>query len=109
MLNKEYDSIEMPIELVGVDGGYAVYVYDDLMSPRYRAGEMLFVNPYKPVKAGDYCVIQIGKGDDMIGYVKQYVSSDEERMHFRQINPPLDIVFGVGEISAVHRVVGMRE
>lgn len=108
MMNTEYDTIQTPPELNGVDGGYAVYVYGDSMEPRFYAGELLLVHPHKPVGRGDFCVVQVGSGEDSCGYVKRFVSQDGERLVLQQLNPEMELTFDAGDVTATHKVVGMR-
>lgn len=108
MMHTEYDTIPTPPELSGVEGGYAVYVYGDSMEPRYFAGELLLVHPHKPVARGDFCIVQIGSGEDACGYVKQFVSRDSERLRLRQLNPDGGLDFASGDVTAIHKIVGMR-
>ena len=108
MMGTEYDTIETPPELAGVDGAYAVYVYGDSMEPRYFNGELLMVNPYVPVGRGDFCIVQIGSDGDECGYVKRFVSQDGEHLVVTQMNPAEDLVFDSADVQAVHKVVGMR-
>lgn len=108
MMHTEYDSIETPPELAGVDDAYAVYVYGDSMEPRYFNGELLMVNPYFPVGRGDFCIVQTGSGGDECGYVKRFVSQDGERLVVTQMNPAEELVFDSADVRAVHKVVGMR-
>jgi phage repressor protein C with HTH and peptisase S24 domain len=108
MMHTEYDTIPTPPELAGVEGAYAVYVYGDSVSPRFNAGDLLLVHPHKPVQRGDFCVVQIGSGDDYCGYVKRFVSMDADRLVLHQLNPESDISFPVSDVSAVHKVVGAR-
>lgn len=108
MMHTEYDSIPTPPELNGVEGGYAVYVYGDSMEPRFYAGELLLVHPHKPVWRGDFCVVQIGSGDDSCGYVKRFVSQDGEKLVLQQLNPEMELSFDSHEVTATHKVVGMR-
>jgi phage repressor protein C with HTH and peptisase S24 domain len=94
--------------LNGVEGGYAVYVYGDSMEPRYYAGELLMVHPHKPIARGDFCVMQIGFGDDACGYVKQFVSHDSARFKLRQLNPDGPLEFAANGVTAIHKIVGSR-
>ena len=50
-----YGYTRRPGNLVGVGGAYAIYVVGKSMTPRYEHGEMLHVNPFKPVNPGDLC------------------------------------------------------
>ena len=108
MMHTEFDTIPMPAELAGAEGGYAVYVYGDSMEPRYFAGELLLVHPHKPVWRGDFCIVQVGSGDDACGYVKQFVSRDSETLRLRQLNPDGGMEFASGDVTAIHKIVGMR-
>ncbi len=51
-----------PPDLIGVEGAYGVYVNGDSMRPRFKHGELIYVNPAKPVSSGDDVVIQLDDG-----------------------------------------------
>lgn len=59
------DTVPCLPQLTAVQKAYAVYMYDHSMAPRFRASDVLYVQPGVPVKAGDDVVIKldIGSGD----------------------------------------------
>lgn len=90
-----------------VKEAYAVYVSGDSMSPRYEAGEAVFVNPKLPVRKGDYVVVQIAaaQGDPPHGFVKRFVSMDEKTLKLSQWNPKKSLCFARSKVVSVHRIV----
>ena len=52
------ERLARPALLAGAVQAYAVYMTGDSMEPRYRALELLYVNPARPVTAGCYAVVQ---------------------------------------------------
>lgn len=48
-----------PPQLAGVMGAYALFVPDESLAPRYRAGEVLYVHPGKPPIAGTDVVVRV--------------------------------------------------
>lgn len=48
-----------PPQLSGVAGAFALFLPDDELAPRYRAGEVIYVHPSKPPLSGTYVVIRL--------------------------------------------------
>jgi phage repressor protein C with HTH and peptisase S24 domain len=99
------DVLAPPI-LVNVPGAYAVYVIGESMEDRFKAGEVVYVHPFMPVRKDDDCVIQIANGEgEMLGYIKRFVSRDEETLRVRQLKPAKVLKFPVDKVVACHRIV----
>lgn len=81
------------------------------MEPRYRSGDVVYVNPHRPCRQGDDVVIQtrIRPGDDITGYVKTLVSRSPREVVVRQYNPPSAIEYRAPTVIAVHRVLSAHE
>lgn len=100
--------INTPPFLKGVAGAYAVYVAGESMEPRYLAGETVFVHPTKPVRSGDFVVIQLraGDGEAPHGFIKQFISRDSRRVKVRQFSPAKTVEFAADRIVSIHKIVG---
>lgn len=100
------DILAPPI-LAGVPGAYAVYVIGDSMLDRYRAGEVVYVHPYMPVRKDDDCVVQIQDGEEgnRTGWIKRFVSWDEKWLKVRQLRPPKILKFAHKTVVSCHRIV----
>jgi phage repressor protein C with HTH and peptisase S24 domain len=92
-----------PQSLRGVREAYALYMTGDSMEPRYRAGWVLHVNPFKPVVRGRDVVLH--KKDSTV-LVKEFVRRDEHHTHVRQLNPPAELSFANDELVETHLIVG---
>jgi phage repressor protein C with HTH and peptisase S24 domain len=70
-----------PEPLARVRDGYGVYALDDTMSPQYRAGDIVLINPHMPARAGDTCVFRgVDKQDG--GVVIRFLRAvDPEEWH----------------------------
>lgn len=103
-----FDSDELgltyrPVELLGVRDAYAVYVAGTSMSPRFEPGEMVYIDPNRPVKGGDDVVVQLADGQ---GYIKRLVRRTAKTLHCRQFNPARDCDYAADQVKAVHLIVG---
>ncbi len=91
--------IERPPILRNIEGAYAVRT-DDRMSPRYMAGEVLYVAPSQTIRAGDFAVVVAQSRSDLplTGYVHKVslrfmsmVTLDsfnpQETTHMRRTDP----------------------
>lgn len=48
-----------PAQLIGVAGAFGLFVPDDGLAPRMRAGEVIYVHPHKPPVAGTDVVVRL--------------------------------------------------
>lgn len=99
--------VRRPPVLAGIKKAYAVYVIGESMEPKYRAGDLIFVNPARPPRPGDAVVIQIRDGEhaDIVAYVKVLERFDDRRVVCRQYNPDSTVEYPRHVVVAVHRVL----
>ena len=100
------DYIRRPPSLAQVRDAYAIYVVGDSMQPRFRPGQLLHVNPFKPPQSGSGVVVTKASGAVLI---KEFVRQDAHSVYLRQYNPADTFFYNIDEISAVHMVVGLQE
>lgn len=100
------DIVSRPPGLANAQDVYSLYVQNDSMSPRYEAGDLLFVSPHRPPKIGDAVIIQdpLGDGVDFEGYVKILLRRTEQWVEVRQLNPEGVIRFKNTPGLKLHRV-----
>lgn len=97
--------------LRGARDAYALYVVGSSMEPRYRAGEVVFVHPHRPLRAGDICIVQTTdfEDGDLRGWIKEFVRFTDKGALTRQYNPPAEVEFRRAAIKAMHRVLTPNE
>lgn len=100
------DYVRRPPSLAQVRDAYAIYVVGDSMQPRFRPGQILHINPFKPPQPGSGVVVTKTSGAVLI---KEYVRHDGHGLHVRQYNPAETLLYPAAEIAAVHTVVGLQE
>lgn len=100
------DQIDAPSFISNVTDAYAVYVVGDAMMPRFRAGEIVFVHPHKPVKKGSDVVVQVDVSDQRYAYVLEHVSASNTKLIVKQQNPDKQIIFDSAKVHALHSVIG---
>lgn len=108
-----FDYVQRPSFLSDARDAYAVYMVGESMEPRYFAGETLFVHPHRPVRQGDFIVIQLApetEGGEAEYLVKQFVRQDEKRLQVREYQPK-ERVFDLpaARVLAAHKIVGSAE
>lgn len=99
--------VPAPPSLAQVRGAYAVYVVGDSMAPRYFSGEIVFVDPHRPIRRGDWVVVQIAgeEGEPPAGYIKQFVSRDARFLKLGQFNPKKVLQIPAHKVQSVHRII----
>lgn len=100
---RDVTTVLRPTQLDNARDGYAFYVFDDSMQPRYDPGDLLYVNPHLPANPGRYVVITLHTNAVM---VRCFVSWDGESLQARRLHPPEDIVIAAEAVLDVHTIVG---
>lgn len=104
--------VEAPRRLAEVPEAYATFVHGTSMEPRYEAGEVVLVNPQKPIRRDCYVVAQVydNQQDPPFGYIKRFISFSDTELVLEQLNPPAgeDAImrFPRERVVSVHRIVG---
>lgn len=96
-----------PPSLSPVSGAYAAQVSGDSMEPRYFDGEVVFIDPTRRVKRGDFVVAQIILEEEgtKLAYIKRFVRHNAEELVLEQYNPPKQLKFKHENVHSVHFVV----
>jgi len=102
------DSIIAPEYLDSCPDPYGVYVVGESMEPRFYAGEVLLVHPGKPIRAGDWVVVQFRAGPETHAIVKRFLRSSNGHVTLEQLNPAKELRFDRTEVIAVHKIVGTK-
>ncbi len=109
-LGEPIDLVERPPALEHVPDAYAVFVTGDSMSPKHNPGDLCFVHPHKPPRAGDSVVVQTrGENGGVQGWIKILERQTSTGWTCRQINPAAEIKFAIGHVLHVHRVLTTAE
>ena len=101
---KEY--LIRPPALAGVANAFALYVEGDSMEPRYFAGELLYVNPNRPITRNCFVAVELADGQ---GLIKQFLRRSDEQIVLRQFNPAKDIRIAVRDLKRIYRITGSSE
>lgn len=104
--------IARPPALRGARDLYAIHFVGESMEPRYEAGEVAIVDPHRPVRAGDYVLVQLTNGEDpsvTSVLAKRLVRQNAAEMVLEQFNPPLTFVVPKARVARVHRIMAQTE
>ncbi len=98
--------VERPVALVGVANGFALYVDGDSMEPRYFAGEILYVNPNRPISRNCFVAVEMRDGQ---GLIKQFLRRTDDHIFLRQFNPAKDLRLAVRDLKRMYRITSSGE
>jgi transcriptional regulator with XRE-family HTH domain len=70
-----------PPQCVGVMGAFGIFLPDDSLAPRVRAGEVLYVHPNKPAIANADVYVRFKVPEDRIAILR-YLSANEHSLEF---------------------------
>jgi len=100
------DYIARPHSLLHVRDAYSIYMIGDSMTPRFRPGQLLHINPYKPPQPGTGVVVT--KTDNVV-LIKEFVRRSDTMLYLKQYYPTAELKYPLNEIRDVHIVVGLDE
>ena len=94
------DMVERPSGMMNNVDAYAVYMPSDVMSPRFNAGEVLFVDPNLPLRAGVSAVISIKNSN--IRQICEFSEKANGKVVFFTRNPAEKIELLIEDIEDIH-------
>lgn len=104
------DWVRRPPALTGAGNAYALYIEGSSMEPRYQAGDLIFVHPNRPPKAGDTVIVQVEVADNeveaSIGYLRRRTA---EHVVLGKLNPEAEVQLPRATVKAIHRVLTINE
>lgn len=102
-------SIPFKMTLMSEPCAYRVEATDNRMSPRYCAGDTLYVHPYESISPGDYVVL-VRKANDRekppVTIVGRLVGKSESEVVLEQLNPSKIVTVPGEKVLTLHMVVG---
>jgi phage repressor protein C with HTH and peptisase S24 domain len=106
------DQARRPPSLAGNPRVFAFYVVGTSMNPRFRLGELAYVNPARPPGIGDDVLIEMlpdHEGEPGAAYIKTLVSVTATSYVCEQYNPPGRVTFPRAGTRFVYRIVPSSE
>lgn len=100
--------VPCPPQLFNVREAYAVQVSGDSMYPRYRDGEIVYCDPTKRVKKGDFVVAQVMVDENNPvpqAFIKMFVRHNASELVLEQFNPNETLSFEHNRVQSVHCIV----
>ncbi|NTF32330.1 LexA family transcriptional regulator [Rhizobium skierniewicense] len=105
------DYVRRPPALAQVKGLYALYVEGTSMEPQYYPGDLIYINPNKPVRVGDAVVVECKNHaeDGHEGTIGVYVKRNEHHVTIHKHNPYADVDILRETVLSVHKVLTLNE
>jgi len=101
------DWVPRPPFLRNVRQAYSMQVVGESMKPMYRAGQLLYVNPFRVARPENGVVIYKHNGAVL---VKELVRRTATKLTVREYQPKeREFSLSLDDIQAIHTVVGSRE
>ncbi|MHC5308150.1 LexA family transcriptional regulator [Bartonella sp. LJL80] len=96
-----------PPRLYDANDAYAVQVSGESMWPRYRDGEIVYCDPTRRVKKGDFVVAQVMMDEYATApqaFIKMFVRHNAEELVLEQFNPAKQLTFPHARVVSVHYI-----
>lgn len=90
---------------------YGFYIQGDSMDPAHPNGELMFADPGRPARTGDYVLLRVRGGENapLRTYVKRLVRRDARRVVVEQFNPKRTREFKAASVVVMHRILTINE
>jgi len=98
--------VERPANLKGVLNALALYMDGEVMEPRYYPGELLYVNPNRPLTKNCFVAVELADGQ---GLIRQFLRRSEDEVVLRQFNPAKDVHLKAANVRKIYRITGAAE
>jgi SOS-response transcriptional repressor LexA len=105
------DYVRRPPALMGARDIYSLFVEGTSMEPQYHPGDLVYINPHKPPRAGDIVIVECRNGEAgpheaSIGIFRR---KTEKAIVIGKHNPPADIEINRETVKSVHKVLSINE
>lgn len=81
---------------------YAVRVTDGAMSPLYRSGSLVVIDPDRPPRVGECALLTLADGTSIVRHV---AAITESGYTLTQYNPPQTVSLPLSEVASAHYVL----
>jgi len=110
LTSDEVDYVARPPGIANARDIYGLYVEGDSMLPMFRPGDLVLVNPHKPVRVDDVVIIQEPDTDNgrPCAFIKIFRRRSTRGIVAQQLNPPSEIEF-IRPGTIMHKVLTMNE
>ncbi len=107
--NKIAQKLSLPPSLTRRQGLYGFYMQSSVMEPRFKMGDLIIADSYRPPKANEDCVIihKERSERDFIS-VLSFSHTEASRLIAFQYNPKKEVSFDMHNV-ALHRILSLEE
>jgi hypothetical protein len=89
-----------------VEDAYALTVPNDFMAPRYLAGEVVYLNPVPPPRAGDFVVARRTDNRSMIAQIESVDAAGAILILLNPGSAQREHIVAREDLEILHRIVG---
>lgn len=101
--------IRKPSFLDYSETAYAVTTYSENMLPRYKQGDVCFVDPKLSAQQGDDICVLFNVEDRLVGLIRECVEVSESTIRVLDLQTNKTIAFKRNELYGVHVIVGSQK
>jgi len=106
-MDRALDHIDRPSFLLSASNAYAVYVGGESMAPRFRSGEIVYVDPAVPIRSGGDVVVQMSDKNKLTAIVKEYSHSDDYQIYLKEFTSREQVPIEKFRVTSIHLIRGM--
>ncbi|GHF25017.1 hypothetical protein GCM10017044_19740 [Kordiimonas sediminis] len=95
-----------PPSLATARDAFAVYVTGSSMEPKYRPGDLVYIDPRKKLIPGRYVLVETS---DHAGLIKEYVGWHNNMLILKQLNPASELSFPRQNVRNIMLIIGSMD
>lgn len=103
------DYVRRPTGIENRADVFALYVVGESMEPRYFSGDLIYIDPHRPAKVGDFVIVQCVIDGESTVVVKRLMKRNSEKIILEQYNPEQVIEIKMETVEFVYRIFDLHE
>ena len=107
--NKFASTTERPDYLKNNQSAYSCFVVGHEMQPRFKHGELIYIDPIKKIKNDDEVIISTFEDDEEIAILSCIITETDDHYLCATYQSDDHVKFMKSQIGRVHAIVGLRQ
>lgn len=105
------DYVRRAPALRGARNAYALYIEGSSMAPEHNHGDLRFIHPGRPYRAGDSVIVQVqlGPNEPVEASIGHYLKKTPTKFVIGKLNPIAEVELSLPTIIAAHKVLTLNE
>lgn len=106
------DYVRRPPGIAHNRAAFALHVRGDSMAPRFEEGDLIYLDPHRPARLGDFVLVELvpdRAGDPGVALLKRLVGRSASKLTLAQYNPAREFDIAADRVQRVVAVLSLSD